>query len=224
MSKYTAIVLAGGSGKRMNSDIPKQYLELEGKPILAHSLERFEQSKVNDIVVVCKAGDEEFIREEFINKYKLTKVSAICVGGKERYNSVFNGLKECTNTDYVLIHDGARPYVSEAIINRNMEEVVKYHAVVTAVVATDTIKIADDEGYVISTPIRKNCYAMQTPQTFDYDLIFEAYSKYIEALEAGEKVQVTDDAQVMELYMNKPVKLIEGEYTNIKITNPSDLK
>lgn len=224
MSKYTAVVLAGGTGKRMNSDIPKQYLEINGKPILAYSLEAFQNSQVDSIVVVCKAGDEEYIQKEFVDKYHINKVTAICVGGKERYNSVYNGLKACGETDYVLIHDGARPYVSDSIIRRNMEEVVKFQAVVTAVVATDTIKIADDEGYVVSTPVRKNCYAIQTPQTFEYDLIYEAYDKYINALEAGEEIQVTDDAQVMELYMKKRVKLIEGEYTNIKITNPSDIK
>lgn len=224
MSKYTAVVLAGGTGKRMNSDIPKQYLEINGKPILAYSLEAFQNSQVDSIVVVCKAGDEDHIQKEFVDKYHINKVTAICVGGKERYNSVYNGLKACGETDYVLIHDGARPYVSDSIIRRNMEAVVKYQAVVTAVVATDTIKIADDEGYVVSTPVRKNCYAMQTPQTFEYDLIYEAYDKYINALEAGEEIQVTDDAQVMELYMKKRVKLIEGEYTNIKITNPSDIK
>lgn len=222
--KYTAVVLAGGAGKRMNSDVPKQYLELNGKPILAHSLIAFQNSDVDDIIVVCKAGDEDYIRREYVEKYNINKVSAICVGGKERYNSVYNGLKACVDSDYVLIHDGARPYVSKDIIKRNMEEVVKYHAVVTAVVATDTIKIADEDGFVVTTPIRKNCYAMQTPQTFEYKLIFEAYDKYINALEAGEKIQVTDDAQVMELYMNKRVKLIEGEYTNIKITNPSDMR
>lgn len=222
--KYTAVVLAGGAGKRMNSDVPKQYLELNGKPILAHSLIAFQNSDVDDIIVVCKAGDEDYIRREYVEKYNINKVSAICVGGKERYNSVYNGLKACVDSDYVLIHDGARPYVSKDIIKRNMEEVVKYQAVVTAVVATDTIKIADEDGFVVTTPIRKNCYAMQTPQTFEYKLIFEAYDKYINALEAGEKIQVTDDAQVMELYMNKRVKLIEGEYTNIKITNPSDMR
>lgn len=222
--KYTAVVLAGGAGKRMNSDVPKQYLELNGKPILAHSLIAFQNSDVDDIIVVCKAGDEDYIRREYVEKYNINKVSAICVGGKERYNSVYNGLKACVDSDYVLIHDGARPYVSKNIIKRNMEEVVKYHAVVTAVVATDTIKIADEDGFVVTTPIRKNCYAMQTPQTFEYKLIFEAYDKYINALESGEKIQVTDDAQVMELYMNKRVKLIEGEYTNIKITNPSDMR
>lgn len=113
MSKFTAIVLSGGTGKRMNSDIPKQYMMLKDKPVLAHSLLAFEQSPVDDIVIVCGTGDEDYIIKEFVEKYGLSKVSAVCEGGAERYNSVYNGLKACKDTDYVLIHDGARPYVSD---------------------------------------------------------------------------------------------------------------
>ena len=160
MSKFTAIVLSGGTGKRMNSDIPKQYLMLKDKPVLAHSLLAFENSCVDAIVIVCGAGDEEYIKKEFVEKYSLKKVTAIAEGGAERYNSVYNGLLACKDADYVLIHDGARPYVSEDIIRRNMEEVVKYKAVVTSVKATDTVKIADDDGFVVSTPERKSVYFM----------------------------------------------------------------
>ena len=125
MSKFTAIVLSGGTGKRMNSDIPKQYMMLKDKPVLAHSLLAFEQSPVDDIVIVCGAGDEEYIIKEFVEKYGLSKVSAVCAGGVERYNSVYNGLKACKDTDYVLIHDGARPYVSDEIIKRNKTSLKK---------------------------------------------------------------------------------------------------
>ena len=224
MSKFTAIVLSGGTGKRMNSDIPKQYMMLKDKPVLAHSLLAFEQSPVDDIVIVCGAGDEEYIIKEFVEKYGLSKVSAVCEGGAERYNSVYNGLKACKDTDYVLIHDGARPYVSDEIIKRNIEEVQKYKAVVTSVKATDTVKIADDNGFVISTPERKSVYFMQTPQTFEYKLALDSYSKLIEELEKEVKVQVTDDAQVVEMYSDVRVKLIEGDYSNIKITVPKDLQ
>ena len=224
MSKFTAIVLSGGTGKRMNSDIPKQYMMLKDKPVLAHSLLAFEQSPVDDIVIVCGAGDEEYIIKEFVEKYGLSKVSAVCAGGAERYNSVYNGLKACKDTDYVLIHDGARPYVSDEIIKRNIEEVQKYKAVVTSVKATDTVKIADDNGFVISTPERKSVYFMQTPQTFEYKLALDSYSKLIEELEKEVKVQVTDDAQVVEMYSEIKVKLIEGDYSNIKITVPKDLQ
>jgi len=224
MSKFTAIVLSGGTGKRMNSDIPKQYMMLKDKPVLAHSLLAFEQSPVDDIVIVCGTGDEEYIIKEFVEKYGLSKVSAVCEGGVERYNSVYNGLKACKDTDYVLIHDGARPYVSDEIIKRNIEEVQKYKAVVTSVKATDTVKIADDNGFVISTPERKSVYFMQTPQTFEYKLALDSYSELINELEKEVKVQVTDDAQVVEMYSEIKVKLIEGDYSNIKITVPKDLQ
>ena len=224
MSKFTAIVLSGGTGKRMNSDIPKQYLMLKDKPVLAHSLLAFENSCVDAIVIVCGAGDEEYIKKEFVEKYSLKKVTAIAEGGAERYNSVYNGLLACKDADYVLIHDGARPYVSEDIIRRNMEEVVKYKAVVTSVKATDTVKIADDDGFVVSTPERKSVYFMQTPQTFEYALALNSYSKLIDELGKGIGVQVTDDAQVVEMYSDTRVKLIEGDYSNIKITVPKDLQ
>lgn len=224
MSKFTAIVLSGGTGKRMNSDIPKQYMMLKDKPVLAHSLLAFEKSPVDDVVIVCGAGDEEYIIKEFVEKYSLTKVSAVCAGGAERFNSVYNGLKACKDTDYVLIHDGARPYVTDEIIKRNIEEVQKYKAVVTSVKATDTVKIADDDGFVVSTPERKSVYFMQTPQTFEYSLALNSYSKLIEELNKDVKVQVTDDAQVVEMYSDTKVKLIEGDYSNIKITVPKDLQ
>lgn len=224
MSKFTAIVLSGGTGKRMNSDIPKQYMMLKDKPVLAHSLLAFEKSPVNDVVIVCGAGDEEYIIKEFVEKYGLTKVSAVCAGGAERFNSVYNGLKACKDTDYVLIHDGARPYVTDEIIKRNIEEVQKYKAVVTSVKATDTVKIADDDGFVVSTPERKSVYFMQTPQTFEYSLALNSYSKLIEELNKDVEVQVTDDAQVVEMYSDTKVKLIEGDYSNIKITVPKDLQ
>ena len=224
MSKFTAIVLSGGTGKRMNSDIPKQYMMLKDKPVLAHSLLAFEKSPVDDVVIVCGAGDEKYIIKEFVEKYGLTKVSAVCAGGAERFNSVYNGLKACKDTDYVLIHDGARPYVTDEIIKRNIVEVQKYKAVVTSVKATDTVKSADDDGFVVSTPERKSVYFMQTPQTFEYSLALDSYSKLIEELNKDVKVQVTDDAQVVEMYSDTKVKLIEGDYSNIKITVPKDLQ
>lgn len=224
MSKFSAIVLSAGVGKRMGSDIPKQYLMLKDKPVLAHSLLTFENSDVDDIIIVCGAGDEDYIKEEFVDKYSLKKVSAICAGGAERYNSVFNGLKACKDTDFVLIHDGARPYVTNEIIKRNIEEVQKYKAVVTAVKATDTVKIADSDGFVVSTPERKNVYFMQTPQTFSFSLVFDAYASYIKETENGSSFSATDDAQVVEVYGKEKVKLIEGDYSNTKITIKADLK
>lgn len=224
MSRFAAIVLSAGVGSRMNSDIPKQYMMLKDKPVLAHSLLTFEESEVDDIVIVCGSRDEEYIKKEFVEKYSLKKVTAIVSGGAERYNSVYNGLLACEGADYVLIHDGARPYVTEEIIKRNIDEVVKYKAVVTSVKATDTVKIADENGFVVSTPERKSVYFMQTPQTFEYRLALNSYSALIKDLEKEVKVQVTDDAQVVEMYSDIKVKLIEGDYSNIKITVPKDLQ
>ena len=223
MGKFCAIVLSGGKGKRMGSVVPKQYMMLHDKPLLAHSLIAFESSDVDDIVIVCAKGEEEYIKKEFVEKYSLKKVKKICVGGEERYDSVYNGLKEC-DCEYVLIHDGARPYISDEIIKRNISEVQKYQAVVTAVNATDTVKIVDDKGYVVSTPDRNNVYFIQTPQTFEYNLVMKAYSLYMEDRAKGNSLKVTDDAQVVELYGKCKIKLIDGEYTNIKITVPSDIK
>ena len=223
MSRFVAIVLSAGIGSRMNSDIPKQYMMLKDKPVLAHSLLAFEESEADGIVIVCGKGDEDYIQKEFVDKYSLSKVTAIVEGGAERYNSVYNGLLACKDADYVLIHDGARPYVSQDIIKRNMEEVIKYKAVVTSVKATDTVKIADENGFVAATPERKSVYFMQTPQTFEYRLALESYSRLIEALKEETAVCVTDDAQVVEMYSDTKVKLIEGDYSNIKITVPKDL-
>ena len=207
----------------MNSDIPKQYLMLKDKPVLAHSLLAFEESDIDDIVIVCGQGYEEYIEKEFIEKYSLKKVSKVCIGGQERFDSVFNGLKECSDADFVLIHDGARPYVTKEIINRNIADVTKYRAVVTAVKATDTVKIVNEEGFVSSTPDRKNVYIVQTPQSFEFSLAFDCYKKYTDSIKDDQTVFATDDAQVVELFSDVRVKITEGDYSNIKITTMKDL-
>lgn len=225
MSKFTAIVLAGGSGKRMQSDIPKQYMMLGDKPMLAYSLIAFEESGVDDVVIVCRLGDEEYIRKDFVEKFNLQKVSAIVHGGEERFDSVFEGIKACGNTDYVLIHDGARPYISKDIIENNISGVLEYNAVVTAVASTDTIKIANSDKTVKNTPDRSTCYSIQTPQSFRIDIIKEAFTKFYEAKKQGRlSVSITDDSMLVEEFTDYPVRIIDGEYTNIKITNPSDIK
>ena len=225
MSRVTAIVLSAGKGRRMNSAIAKQYLLLDGIPVLAHSLRAFDNSNVDDIVIVCGKGDEDFVRQEIVEKYGIQKVTAIVEGGSERYFSVYNGLMACEGAEYVLIHDGARPYVSTQLINECMNEVSKYPAVVVAVRVTDTIKVCDENGYVTATPNRECLWSVQTPQCFDYSLIFEAYTSFINEYQKDNGIQkVTDDASVVELYSKVNVKVINGDYKNIKITNPGDIK
>ena len=217
--KYAAIVLAAGSGKRMNSKVHKQYLIIQDRPVLHYSLKAFEDSAVDEIVLVVGKGEEEFCKKEIVDKYGISKVKAIVEGGKERYHSVFEGLKQTRDADYVLIHDGARPFVNQDIIRRCMQEVQKYQACVVGMPVKDTIKIADEEGYAKQTPDRKNVWMIQTPQTFSYALIYEAYEEMLKT----EDTAITDDAMVLERIKGKKSKLIEGSYRNIKITTPEDL-
>lgn len=219
MEKFTAIVLAGGTGKRMHSHIHKQYLELAGNPVLYYALKAFEESDVTDIVLVTGADEKTYCQREIIEKYHISKVKAIVPGGAERYHSVYAGLCAADGADYVLIHDGARPLVTYDIICRSMEAVKEYHACVAGMPVKDTIKIADEDGYASMTPERSKVWQIQTPQSFSYPLIYEAYHKML----ANEDSAITDDAMVVERMTNQPVKLIEGSYSNIKITTPEDM-
>ncbi len=143
------------------------------------------------------------------------------MGGKERYDSVYCGL-QCVNlqTEYVFIHDGARPFVNNAIIQKGLEQVMLYKAVVAGVLSKDTVKIVDENIFAIQTPPRSQVWNIQTPQVFDYNLIMKAY----EAMMKVPHEYVTDDAMVVESFMNHPVKIYEASYRNIKITTPEDLE
>lgn len=216
----SAIVLAAGNGKRMGADIPKQFLEIDGDYILTKTLRVFQQSpEIQDIVLVTGAEWVDFCREEIVEKEGLSKVRHIIVGGKERYDSVYAGLLQCPNADYVFIHDGVRPYVTEEILKRTAEEVQKHPAVAVGVPSKDTIKIVDEKGFVVDTPARKNVWNIQTPQAFSYSLIRAAY----EIVRDSDMNGITDDAMVVEASALSKVKLVMGDYTNIKITTPDDL-
>ena len=141
--KYTAIILSAGTGSRMKSNMPKQYMELLGQPVIYYSIKAFEDSPVDEIVIVCSADYIEYFRHSIIEKYGFKKVKAIVQGGKERYNSVYEGLKAANGTDYVLIHDGARPLVDNEIIVRSMHTVEKEKACVAGMPVKDTIKVSD---------------------------------------------------------------------------------
>lgn len=217
--KITAIVLAAGSGKRMNSKIHKQYLMLSGKPVLYYALKAFEESAVTDIVLVTGHGETEYCRRELVEKYAFAKVTAIVEGGKERYHSVYEGLKAAEGADYVLIHDGARPFVDAGLVKRMIDAVKECEACVAAVPVKDTIKVADCDGFVKETPDRSLLWQIQTPQAFSYPLILTAYEK----LFAQGEVSVTDDSMVLEQMTEHKVKLVQGSYQNLKITTPEDL-
>jgi 2-C-methyl-D-erythritol 4-phosphate cytidylyltransferase len=219
MAKYTAIVLAAGAGKRMNSEVHKQYMALAGKPVLYYSLRAFEESAVSEIILVVGKNEIEYCTKEIVEPYGFKKVSSIIEGGKERYHSVYEGLKAARGCDYVLIHDGARPLLSRDMIERSMAEVQACGACIVGMPVKDTIKKVDSEGCVLETPERKNLWQVQTPQSFSYPLIWKAYESVIAA---GDDT-VTDDAMVLEKTTGQKVKIIEGSYRNIKITTPEDL-
>lgn len=217
--KYTAIVLAGGSGKRMNSRVHKQYLLINGKPVLYYSLKAFEESDVGNIVLVVGAGEMEYCRKEIVEPFGIKKVSRIVEGGQERYHSVFQGLKAAEGAEYVLIHDGARPFLTQEIIERTMQGAADYGACVAGMPAKDTIKIAEQDLFIKETPSRDRVWIIQTPQAFLYPLIYDAYKKILK----DGNTDITDDAMVLERAACHKVKLVEGSYQNIKITTPEDL-
>ena len=225
--KNAAVVLAGGSGKRMHADVPKQYMTLCGHPLLYYSLRAFEDSFIDDIVLVTAAGEEEHCRETIVERYGFDKVRAIVPGGKERYHSVIQGLKAVsTDADYIFIHDGARPFITQEILERVLGDVQEKQACVVGMPVKDTIKIADADGFVADTPKRASVWQVQTPQVFAADLIRRAYGK-LEIEEAdllARGVENTDDAMIVELLTKQKVFLTQGNYENIKITTPEDMK
>ncbi|WP_066889800.1 2-C-methyl-D-erythritol 4-phosphate cytidylyltransferase [Clostridium nigeriense] len=213
----SAIILAGGKGKRMGAKVSKQYIEINGKPILYYTLKKFTACQdINRIILVLPRDEIEYCIKEVLEKYSL-KVDLIVEGGKERQDSVFNALEEIKNDEIVLIHDGARPFVSERIIIDGIKYAKLYGAAAPGVIPKDTIKIKDENGFSLSTPNRQDLMAIQTPQVFKFDLIKECHKKIKQ-----DKLIVTDDTMVVEAYNNR-VYLYEGDYTNIKVTTPEDL-
>ena len=217
--RTAAVVLAAGSGKRMGTAVHKQYLLIKGRPVIYYTLQAFEDSEVDEVILVTGADEVDYCRKEIVEAYRFKKVRDVVAGGKERYDSVYEGLKALSGCDYVLIHDGARPLISRTLINANINCVQETKACITAVPAKDTIKVADDNGYVADTPDRSRLWQIQTPQSFSYALVLEAYRKREEAMDDT----MTDDAMVVEKYTSHPIRLLKGDYSNIKITTPEDL-
>lgn len=223
MNKITAIVLAAGSGSRMKSKTKKQFMEIKGKPVIWYSLFEFEKSRVDEIILVTGKEDIDYCKKEIVEKYNLKKIKNVVAGGSERYESVYNGLKEVTG-NIVLIHDGARPLINNEIIERSIEGAIKSDACVVGVPVKDTIKRANKEGYIIDTPNRSELWITQTPQSFKTDLVKMAYKKMKEELEKGNTtINITDDAMVVEEFTTKQVRFVQGDYKNIKVTTPEDI-
>lgn len=218
LSKVIAMVLAAGKGSRMEAGINKQFLELNNKPILYYTLKAFESNdNIDEIVLVASENEIKQCKVEIVDRYKMNKVKKIVVGGKERQNSVLNGLKEMDECEIVLIHDGARPFITDDIINTGIEKCKKYGASACGVIPVDTIKVRDNDSFSKDTLKRNDLFAIQTPQIFKYDLIKSCHERALE-----DQLLATDDTMVVERYGHK-VYLFDGTYTNIKITNKQDM-
>ena len=213
----SVIITAGGSGKRFASSQKKQFVKLLGKPVLYRTIDNFYiNPKINEIVLVLPSGSQDIIAD-IKNNYK-NKIMTFAEGGKERQDSVYNGLNACNpQTDYVMIHDGVRPFLSQEKINQLIEKAIKRRCVILVKKVTDTIKFVENEK-IIRTIDRKPLYSALTPQVFDYKIITELHKKA-----KKEKLLFTDDAAICEHY-KQDVFILETEDINIKITKPSDLK
>ncbi len=213
----SAIVVAGGKGKRMGTVQSKQYLNLNGKPILYYTIKSFlDCNLVDNIILVVPSHEIDYCEMEILEKNSL-KVNKIVAGGDERYDSVYNGLIEAKGSDIVLIHDGVRPFVSKETIENAIKYAEEYGVAAPGVMPKDTIKIIDNNRFSIDTPNRSHLISVQTPQAFKFDLIYDCHKKI-----KNENVNITDDTMVAEYFGNK-VYIYQGEYTNIKITTPEDL-
>lgn len=218
VNKISAIIVCGGSSSRMKG-IDKIFAEICDVPVAIKTISTFNDlDSIKNIIVVAKK-DNILKMQQLCEKFKLNKVTDIVEGGSCRQQSVANGMKMCDkNTDYVLVHDGARPLVTKSCIERVIKGAIEYSAVTCAVKLKDTVKVTESDGLVTKTPDRNKLVSVQTPQGFCFDL----YSKAIES-NKNNLDKFTDDCSVVESF-GYPVYVVEGDYNNIKITTSEDLK
>lgn len=223
----TAVLLAAGKGARMGGPVPKQYMDLCGKPLLAWAFRALAADPlITDIVLVIPDGDALYVRQNIIAPALANgvpnKVRALVPGGSERMYSVRNGILSINwPCDYVFIHDGARPFVDHEMLTKLYDAVAKYHAAVAACPSKDTVKIADRNGFVDSSPDRRLVWNVQTPQCFSFRLVRDSYEKIL----GGGKpdIPITDDATVVAAAYGVEAKLVDTGYRNIKVTTPEDV-
>jgi 2-C-methyl-D-erythritol 4-phosphate cytidylyltransferase len=219
MSKVTALIPAAGMGKRMGKAVAKQFLPLGDKPMLAHTLLVFQRApEIDEIIPVLSEEDMENCLRDVIEQYHITKVKTLVVGGKERQDSVKNGLQKLEkDASIVLVHDGVRPFVTHEMIKESIELAKKGECIAVGVPIKDTIKEVDNKNIVRRTLERNRLWAIQTPQTFPVKILRRAYEESYQHNRYG-----TDDASLVEQAGGK-VRVIMGSYENIKITTPEDL-
>lgn len=217
--KTKAIILSAGKGTRMKQSVSKQYLMLGGQTILSYSLEIFQKSSIDEIILVTAQDEIEYVKNNIVLAHGIDKVKKIVAGGQERYLSVYQGLLAIEDCDYVMIHDGARPFLTVEMIEESMRAVKEYHACAVGVPVKDSIKKVGLEGYITENIERKDIWQIQTPQSFSYSLIMDAYQKLMYSEE-----KPTDDTSVIEFFTDSKIKMLHGSYENIKITTIEDLE
>lgn len=217
--KVVAIIPSAGKGKRMAHSVPKHFIRLEDKPVLAYTLEAFEKCPdVNQVLLVVRSGEEKYCLKEVVEKYQFRKVLKVVIGGERRQDSVYNGMKELDqDTDIVVIHDSVRPFVQPALISETIKLAMYVDGVVAALPVKDTIKEVTRDGLIKGTPNRDSLWLAQTPQTFKKRVLEEAFMKAF-----TDNFHGTDEASLVERIGGK-VKIIEGSPENIKITTKEDL-
>ena len=229
-ARCVAVVLAGGRSRRMGTKLAKQYLTLGDRPVVCHCLDVFESSElIDEMILVVGKGQIPYCRQHVVDRYGYRKIRKVVEGGTERYHSVWEALQVLEREDrkdsYVFIHDGTRPFIDKRILQRAYDSVCVNRACVVGMPVKDTIKIADEDGFIKMTPNRSSVWQIQTPQVFAADLIIPAYKEVIEREDEllAQGIQLTDDAMVVENVCRYPVQIVEGSYDNIKITTPGDL-
>ena len=210
----TAIILVAGNSTRFGQNRNKNFECVNGRSILSYSINAFDKNGfIDNIIVVIKQDDKETV-EQIINKENITKKIDIVLGGNSRQESVYNAIKNLAS-DIVIIHDGARPAIKQEYINNAIEEMANFKGVTIGVKSKDTIKITDENGIVLNTTKWSNTWVIQTPQCFDREILLNLHEKY-------KDTEVTDDCMLLEKDDYK-IKIIEGDYTNIKVTTYEDI-
>jgi 2-C-methyl-D-erythritol 4-phosphate cytidylyltransferase len=216
---FTSVIIpAAGAGERMGTAVSKQFLLLQGKPIIVHTLERFQMCGAVDEIIVAVQASSRLHVESLIGEFHLSKATKIVEGGRRRQDSVSNALSQLhSQTEIVVVHDAVRPFVQQRVILDSIEKAKAYSAAVVAVRIKDTVKVGSDEGRFERTLDRSVLWLAQTPQTFRKQVLIDAYNN------AGrDRLEATDDASLVELMKIRPA-IVEGSFDNIKITTPEDL-
>ena len=214
--KVTCILASAGKGKRLGLKKDKVFITLGKKPVLAHTLKALEACSFLDEIVLVVSRENIKKAKALCRKHKFKKVTSFVSGGKKRFNSVKNGLRETRDSDYILVHDGARPFIDKSLVKKVLDAAKKHGSAILGTPYKQTLKVIDKSSFIVDTPKRKLVWEAQTPQVFKKDLIFKAYKN-------KKAFPATDDASLVEK-LGKKVKVVKGSYKNIKITTPEDLK